>query len=95
LAAVALLPDEHEHAIGDAQRGQVEDHCLGGQQDGAKRSGQQDQRDECDEAEHEREAAVDGVDEVGVGGPLAADAEHAGLPVEGVSYQGECVGAGG
>src|SRR5215510_6554558 len=84
VAAVALLPYQHQDPVGHAERGQVEEDRLDGQHQGPERPGQQGEGDQGDQAEHEREAAVDGAGELGVAGALAADTDDARLAGEGV-----------
>ena len=65
---VAVLPDEHQHAPcgGDAQ--DVQHDRLERQQQRAEGARQQEERRDRDQRDHQREVAVDGVDEVVVRG---------------------------
>ena len=64
LLAVAVLEDEHEDAVGGADRQQVEDDRLDRDDDRAERDQQQDEREPEHEREHERRACRQVVDEV-------------------------------
>ena len=64
LRAVPVLPDELEHAPGRADAEHVQQHRLQRQQQRAERAREQHERDDRDQREHQREVAVDGVDEV-------------------------------
>ena len=70
-----MLPDQHQDAPcrGDAE--DVEHDRLRRQQQRAEGAREQDEGGDRDQRDHQREAAVDGVDEVVVGGRLAADAD--------------------
>ena len=61
---MAVLEDEHEDAVGGADRQQVEDDRLDRHHDRAERDQQQDEREAEHEREHERRARRHGVDEV-------------------------------
>ncbi len=103
LRAVAVLPDEHDHAPRGADAEDVEDDRLQRQQQRAERAGEQDERGDPDQREDQREAPVDRVDEVGVGGRRAADADVGPVawaasrtPVErGAAFVGAAVGGSG
>ena len=75
LRAVALLPDQGDHAPGGADADHVEDDRLERQQQRAEGPGQEQEGEHGDQRDHHREAAVDGRDEVLVLGPDAADAD--------------------
>ena len=64
LLAVAVLEDEHEDAVGGADRQQVEDDRLDRHDDRAERDQQQDEREAEHEQEHDRRARHQDVDEV-------------------------------
>jgi hypothetical protein len=78
-AAVAVLPDQHQHAVRCGEAGEVQDDRLGGEQQAADRPCQHDEGDERDEREQQREAAVDGVVEVDALRSRAGHAEHGGI----------------
>ena len=69
-----MLPDEHEHAPGGGDAEDVQQDRLRRQQQRAERPRQQDERRDRDQGDHQREAAVDRVDEVGVRRRLPAHA---------------------
>ena len=81
-----MLPDQHQHAPGGGDAEDVEHDRLQRQQQRAERARQQDERRDRDQRDHQREAAVDGVDEVGVRGRLAADAHVGTGRVRGVAH---------
>ena len=84
--AVAVLPDQYQHAPGCRDAEDVEHDRLQRQQQRAERAREQDERRDRDQRDHQREAAVDGVDEVGIGGRLAADAHVGTGRVRGVAH---------
>src|SRR5262249_18907750 len=59
--AVAVLPDHHDHAVGGADRREVEGHGLDGEQQGAERLGEQDHGDRGQHRDQQREPPVEGV----------------------------------
>src|SRR4029453_1017271 len=72
LPAVALLPDQHQHPVGGADRKQVERDRLGGQQQRPEGPGQQHEGDHGGGGQQQREAAVEaggGVDGQGTAAP--------------------------
>ena len=64
LLAVAVLEDQHEHAVGGADRQQVERDRLDRHHDRAERDQQQHEREAEHEAEHDRRPRDQDVDEV-------------------------------
>ena len=60
VGAVALLPEQHQEAVGGAERDDVQHDGLGGEHDRAERAREQQEGDERDQAEHQREVAVHG-----------------------------------
>ena len=71
-----MLPDEHHDSAGGGDREQVQSDGLEGQDQRAEGACQEQEREQSDQPDHEREVAVDGVDEVGALRGLASDRDR-------------------
>ena len=81
VGAEALLEDEHDQAPGSGDREQVQEDGLERQDQRAERAREEDEREDGDQRDHQREVAVDGVEEVGALRCLATDRHLAGRGV--------------
>ena len=76
-----VLEDEHDQPPGGGDGEQVQEDGLERQDQRAERAREEEEREDGDEREHEREVAVDGVEEVGAQRGLATDRHVAGEAV--------------